>query len=102
MQAVKPHAKPITKVSCNPRGTILVTGSEDKTIFIFQIVGNGQLVQLEPIGYIELGSAITYITWKPNYVRPNFILSANDFMSLNSTKYNQDKLKTTLNIIFIL
>lgn len=59
---------PITKVSCNPRGTILVTGSEDRTVFLFQFVNDEQLVKLEPIGFIQLESAVSYITWKPNYV----------------------------------
>lgn len=66
VQAIKCHCKPITKISVNPKGSILVSASEDSTIFIHQLVNNPPLISLQPIGFISIPSPVTCITWNPS------------------------------------
>lgn len=69
IQVQKPHAKAITKLSINNRETVLVSGSEDKTIFVNQIVKGRPFVKIVPIGFIVMPSAVSCLTWKPHMVR---------------------------------
>lgn len=66
VQVVKCHCKPITKISINPKGSILVSASEDSTIFIHQLVKNSPLISLQPIGFIVMPSPVTSISWNPS------------------------------------
>ncbi|XP_046662828.1 cilia- and flagella-associated protein 44-like [Homalodisca vitripennis] len=63
---VKAHNAPVTVVSLNPRGSILVSGSEDRTFFIYQILPKREYIILIPIGFVELLAPISYITWRPH------------------------------------
>lgn len=65
IQAVKCHCKPITKISINPKGSILVSASEDSTIFIHRLVRKDDLLNLQPIGFVKVPSPITCINWNP-------------------------------------
>ncbi|KAJ8984435.1 hypothetical protein NQ317_012498 [Molorchus minor] len=63
-QAIKPHNRPVTAMSVNPTGTILVTGGQDKTIFIFKLdIDEYSDDFLVPIGYIDSPDIVTCITW---------------------------------------
>lgn len=55
-------------MSINPFGKVLATTGEDKTLFFFRII-HSEPIKLEPIGYINLESVGTYLTWKPHDVR---------------------------------
>ncbi|KAG8249963.1 cilium-dependent cell motility [Homalodisca vitripennis] len=66
IQKVKAHNAPVTVVSLNPRGSILVSGSEDRTFFIYQILPKREYIILIPIGFVELLAPISYITWRPH------------------------------------
>lgn len=66
LQAWKPHRSALTKMSLNARNTILVTGSEDATLFIHQVYRQEPFVHINPIGYVEIPSAATALNWKPN------------------------------------
>lgn len=68
IQVWKPHRNAITKLSINPLGNILVSGSEDKTLFIHQLAMTQPFVVVHPIGFIELPAPATAISWKPNMV----------------------------------
>ncbi|KAF7998128.1 hypothetical protein HCN44_009526 [Aphidius gifuensis] len=65
VQVVKPHTAGITVMSLNKLENILVTGSQDSTIFIFQIKISDEFPELIPIGFIKLPSGISCITWHP-------------------------------------
>lgn len=65
VQVVKCHCKPITKISINPKGSIFVSAAEDSTIFIHQLLKNGPLIMLQPIGFIVLPSPASCFTWNP-------------------------------------
>lgn len=68
LQVIKGHTMSISRLSINSIGTILVSGSEDQTIFIYRIERNGSLIKLEPIGYMDVPSAVTAFNWKPQTV----------------------------------
>ena len=68
LQVWKPHCLAITKMSINDRETVLVTGSEDNTIFLHQVSKQKPFVIFNPIGFVDVPSAATAFTWKPNLV----------------------------------
>lgn len=70
IQITKPHTKPVTALSINNRGTILVTGSEDSTVFVYQIAQSAKYISLVPIGFVAVPSAVTFLNWKPYTVGP--------------------------------
>ncbi|CAG2058060.1 unnamed protein product [Timema podura] len=65
IQVTKPHTKPITALSINPRGSILVCGSEDNTVFVYQILPKYEYVSLYPVGFVNVPSPVTHFNWKP-------------------------------------
>ncbi|KAK0088856.1 hypothetical protein PV325_010453 [Microctonus aethiopoides] len=67
INVIKPHAKSITNMSVNSLHNLLVTGSEDSTIFIFSIKVTEKYPLLIPIGFINTPSVVTCMTWKPQY-----------------------------------
>lgn len=64
---MKSHSKAITKISINPSETILVSGSEDKTIFIHRIFNEieEEYTKIVPIGLVDINSICSTITWIP-------------------------------------
>lgn len=69
IQITKCHHMPITKMAINPKGTILVSGSEDKTVFIHQIDKVTPFVKLVPIGFIKVPAPVTCFSWNQKKVR---------------------------------
>lgn len=64
----KPHTKPITFLTVNPAGDMIVTGSEDATCFFFRVVKEPKkYISLVPIGCVKVQGVVTYITWKPEH-----------------------------------
>jgi len=45
-----------------------VTGSEDSTMFSFNIMVTENFPVITPIGFIKVPSGVTCLTWKPQYV----------------------------------
>uniref|UniRef100_A0A182V315 Cilia- and flagella-associated protein 44 n=1 Tax=Anopheles merus TaxID=30066 RepID=A0A182V315_ANOME len=66
IQLLKPHSKAITALGLNARETILVSGSEDQTIFVHRCVRASPHATLEPIGLVYTPSAVSTISWKPD------------------------------------
>lgn len=49
--------------------SLLVTGSEDLTVFTFAIAaGTDTYPIITPIGFIKVSSGVTCLTWKPQRV----------------------------------
>ncbi|KAK2582044.1 hypothetical protein KPH14_002749 [Odynerus spinipes] len=65
VQVLKPHSQSINVMSVNPSCSLLVTGSDDSTIFVFNICTTTMYPTLVPIGYIKMPSGISCMTWKP-------------------------------------
>ncbi|XP_063235777.1 cilia- and flagella-associated protein 44 isoform X2 [Bacillus rossius redtenbacheri] len=74
VQVVKPHVKPVTVLSVNPQGLFLISGSEDRTVFIHLILRRQQHVSLVPIGFVDLPGSATFIEWKPK-TKGRFLVS---------------------------
>lgn len=68
IQATKPHSKAITAMSMNDEGNVLVTGSEDCTVFVYQIVQSSRYISLVPIGFVTMPNVVTFLSWKPRAV----------------------------------
>ncbi|XP_015588735.2 uncharacterized protein LOC107264707 [Cephus cinctus] len=67
IQVVRPHKMPITSMSLNNTHSLLVTGSEDDTIFVFFVNTTATYPILVPIGFVKVPSPVTCMTWKPNH-----------------------------------
>lgn len=66
VQIVKSHSEAITVFSINAQESILVSGSEDKSIFVHQLIKGSPHIAIEPIGLVYTPSAVSTINWKPN------------------------------------
>ncbi|ERL94503.1 hypothetical protein D910_11780 [Dendroctonus ponderosae] len=62
-QTIKPHSKPVTTMSVNSKGTILVSASEDSTIFVFKVDVHSHQSLLIPIGFFPTTDIVSCITW---------------------------------------
>lgn len=71
IQVSKPHSRPITQISIDHTETRMVSGSEDNTIFIYQIEKTNAFIQLNPIGLINVPLIVTNFAWNPKEVRNN-------------------------------
>jgi WD40 repeat protein len=69
IQLIKPHSKGITKLSINMKETILVSGSEDGTIFVHKLIKGTPYVSLLPISLVNISAVPTVISWHPFSVR---------------------------------
>ncbi|KAK1137227.1 hypothetical protein K0M31_001748 [Melipona bicolor] len=65
IQVLKPHSMPITVMSLNEACSLLVTGSDDATIFVFNIHTINNYPTIIPIGYVKLPTSITCMAWNP-------------------------------------
>lgn len=65
IQVLKPHTKCVTVITMNPKQNLIVTGSNDCTIFLFQIIQKKEFVRLLPIGYVPVMGEVTHCAWKP-------------------------------------
>ncbi|XP_070154334.1 cilia- and flagella-associated protein 44 isoform X2 [Polyergus mexicanus] len=65
IQVIKPHKMAITTMSLNPSCSLLVTGSEDSTIFSFTIIVTNTYPVITPVGFIKVPSGVTCLAWKP-------------------------------------
>ncbi|XP_015431042.1 PREDICTED: uncharacterized protein LOC107187452 [Dufourea novaeangliae] len=63
IQHLKPHSMPVTVMCFNISCSLLVTGSEDATVFVFGIHSTDSYPNIEPIGYINVPSPVTCMTW---------------------------------------
>ncbi|XP_032671308.1 cilia- and flagella-associated protein 44 isoform X3 [Odontomachus brunneus] len=66
IQIIRPHRMAITSMSLNSSCNLLVTGSEDSTVFSFNVAVTGTPAVITPIGFVEVPSGVTCLTWKPH------------------------------------
>ncbi|CAG9840027.1 unnamed protein product [Diabrotica balteata] len=65
-QVIKPHNKPLTAIEINSRASIVITGAEDSTIFVFAVNSLQNMDEfLIPIGFIPAPDSVTCLTWYP-------------------------------------
>lgn len=68
IQVIKSHSTPVTTLALNASGKILVSGSEDKTIFVHQIVQHKPYIRIIPIGLVKMPSPVAAMAWNPDFV----------------------------------
>lgn len=72
-QLIKPHCKPVSAMALSPDGALLVTGSIDMTIFVFQVQPQKDtFTKLVPIGLVRVPEVVSCLHWHPH--RANTIL----------------------------
>lgn len=64
IQVSKPHRAAVCALSADAPETVLLTSSEDKTIFIYHMskAANGYIL-LQPSGFIDVPAVVTAFTW---------------------------------------
>ncbi|CAB0030340.1 unnamed protein product [Trichogramma brassicae] len=67
-QIYRAHTEPIVRLAIDPRHKILVSFSQDSSLFVFQILSSADrsYPRLVPIGYLSLPSPASSFAWKPN------------------------------------
>ncbi|KAH8249465.1 hypothetical protein KR032_009855 [Drosophila birchii] len=62
--AFKAHTKPISRITVNRTSTLLLTGSVDKSIFIYTL-GRGEnlLVDIQPLGFVQFKAIPNCFYW---------------------------------------
>lgn len=69
IQAIKPHKSDVSRLSMNNGKNLLISGSTDRTIFLFHIRKERPNITLEPVGFITTPSGVTAFSWKPQSVQ---------------------------------
>ncbi|XP_022179157.1 uncharacterized protein LOC111039821 isoform X2 [Myzus persicae] len=64
IQSSKPHTSSIRHFAINHSAKTLISGSDDNTIFVFNI--ETEPIKLSPIGMFPLPGKVTFIHWKPS------------------------------------
>jgi WD40 repeat protein len=58
LQAIKPHRKPVLKISLSVDKHLAATASEEHTIFVFRLEFSGSALKLLPIGFFDFKQEI--------------------------------------------
>ncbi|XP_030383032.1 cilia- and flagella-associated protein 44 [Scaptodrosophila lebanonensis] len=65
VRVFKAHTAPITCLTINSESTLLLSGSADKTIFIYALSNNElEMVDLKPLGFIEFQAIPNCFYWR--------------------------------------
>lgn len=96
IQVIKCHCDSITKISMNPKNTIIVSASEDLTIFVHQIARSKPFLTLLPIGFIRVDSAVSCINWdQQRWSTGVFGCKHGDFIEVDLPEQPQSYERTT-------
>jgi len=66
-QALKPHEKQVSQLQFSNNGSIVASGSDDKTVFFSKVIpgdGKTSLPEYVPIGFVELPGPIQSLDWR--------------------------------------
>ncbi|CAF0711556.1 unnamed protein product [Brachionus calyciflorus] len=69
-EVFKPHTQAITRIAIDSKNSLIATGSDDQTVFFFTNKQNSRT----PIGFVNLPSKVTYMTWTPSSYEKNRLL----------------------------
>ncbi|XP_050529601.1 cilia- and flagella-associated protein 44 isoform X2 [Daktulosphaira vitifoliae] len=64
LQVTKPHTNSVNHLKTNNNNKIIVSGSEDCSVFVYKLIRNP--FKLEPVGFYPFPGSITFICWKPS------------------------------------
>jgi hypothetical protein len=74
INAVKPHTKKVSMLVMLPEMGLIITGSEDKSLFFFKFVTNESGINMDPIRCITLENAAINFQWLSQQVHWNYDL----------------------------
>jgi len=60
MQGIRPHTQLVLKIIVSSNAQLLASASEDLTVFLVKLVDE---INMEPIGFISVGTNILNIYW---------------------------------------
>lgn len=80
IQVIKSHSGSVNKLLLNATEMILVSGSDDKTIFVHQIVTHLPYCRIRPIGLIKISVEVTAMEWNTQVVSFKLFLSTDRFL----------------------
>ncbi|KAL9928049.1 cilia- and flagella-associated protein 44 [Glossina fuscipes fuscipes] len=66
-RAIKAHTAAVTKMTVNPRNSLLVTGAADRTIFVYNLSERHErldCVHLHPMGFVQFDAIPNCFNWK--------------------------------------
>lgn len=69
VQVIKSHNAPVNKLLLSETTSVLISGSDDKTVFVHQIVQHSPYIRIRPIGLIRMPSMITALEWNYDFVK---------------------------------
>ncbi|KAL7741509.1 hypothetical protein ACLKA6_000823 [Drosophila palustris] len=73
VKAFKAHTAPITRLTINRSSTLLLSGSADKSMFIYALSNDSsELVQLRPLGFVEFKAVPNCFYW--HHEEPSVVL----------------------------
>ncbi|XP_046388185.1 cilia- and flagella-associated protein 44 [Ischnura elegans] len=77
LQVIRPHTKALSILSCSPNCSLLISGSHDSTVFLFDFVREGKAINLNPIGFVHVPDAVTHISWMPKKLNEVLVCCSN-------------------------
>uniref|UniRef100_A0A1A9WKG0 WD_REPEATS_REGION domain-containing protein n=1 Tax=Glossina brevipalpis TaxID=37001 RepID=A0A1A9WKG0_9MUSC len=66
-RAIKAHTAAVTKMTVNPRNSLLVTGGADRTIFVYNLSERHEkldYIHLHPMGFVQFDAIPNCFNWK--------------------------------------
>ncbi|XP_071455109.1 cilia- and flagella-associated protein 44 [Hetaerina americana] len=79
LQIVRPHTKALTVLSHNPNCSLLMSGSHDRTVFLFDFSRVDRVIKMNPIGFVNVPSEVMHISWKPCMFNEVLVCCSNGF-----------------------
>lgn len=65
IRPIKTHTAAITKITINPMNTLLITGSADRSIFLYSLKDkNDAYMHLQPLGFVQFEAIPNCFYWK--------------------------------------
>lgn len=68
LQLLKPHTGLVTQIALNSEDPTLVSGSEDRTIFIYRIDSHECVPKLSPLGFVSLNTIVQDLKLYPKEI----------------------------------
>lgn len=72
VQVIKSHNAPVNRLLLSESTSILISGSDDSTVFVHQIVKHLPYIRIRPIGLVKMSSTVTALEWNSDKVNENW------------------------------
>ncbi|XP_026674087.1 uncharacterized protein LOC108630687 isoform X2 [Ceratina calcarata] len=101
IQVIKPHSERINVMSLNESRSLLVTGSNDATIFVLKIDTPEHYPTILPIGYVKVPSSVSCVSWWNPREEATLLIGClkGDFVEVKLPTEPQPYTKTTYELV---